>query len=111
MAKGKPNYAARRVGTAGAAGLVGGALTRVATDLNPESVTRLVPKSILNPDTGSSVMSHVMETLTPHAPAAADIMQNAIETGSLTGLTAAGSVAAYHGIKHLMNTTQFGKHL
>lgn len=111
MAKGKPNYAARQVGTAGVTGLVGGGLARVATDLNPESVTRMVPKSVLNPDTGSSVMSHVMETVAPHAPAAADILQNAVETGSLTGLTAAGSVAAYHGIKHLMNKTQFSKHL
>ncbi len=111
MAKGKPNYAARRVVAAGGAGLVGGAGARAITDLNPESVTTMVPTSVMNPDTGSSVVSHVMKTVTDLAPSAGDIAQNMIETGALTGLAAAGSVAAYHGIKHVMNKTQFGKHL
>jgi hypothetical protein len=111
MAKGEPNYAARQVVAAGGAGVVGGGGVRAATDLNPESVTTMVPTSVMNPDTGSSVVSHVMKTVTDLAPAAGDIAQNMIETGALTGLAASGAVAVYHGIKHVMNQTQFGKHL
>ncbi len=111
MTKGEPNYAARRVATAGGVGLGLGAGGRAVTDLNPESVTTMVPTSVMNPDTGSSVVSHVMKTVTDLAPAAGDIAQNMIETGALTGLAASGAVAAYHGIKHVMNQTQFGKHL
>jgi len=111
MTKGEPNYAARQIVAAGGTGVVGGGGVRAVTDLNPESVTTMVPTSVMNPDTGSSVVSHVMKTVTDLAPAADVIGQNMIETGGLTGLAASGAVAAYHLGKRLLNEHQFKNHL
>lgn len=97
-----PNYTARQIGAATAAGGVGGAAVRLATDLNPEPVTRMVTKSIMDPEgSGGSVAHKVMETFTPDSPVVQDLLRNAVDTGWKTALATGGAVAAYKGIKKI----------
>jgi hypothetical protein len=101
MPKGEPNYDARQIAAASATGGVVGAGGRVITDSNPESTTQLVTKSMMNPDTGSSVAHKVLETITDKAPEFGQMMVNAADTGIKAAIITGGAVAAYKGAKKL----------
>jgi hypothetical protein len=102
-----PNYTARQIGTAGAGGFVLGAGGRLITDSNPESTTKVVTKSMMNPETGSSVPRQVLETITDKAPEFSEAMANAGDTGLKGLLLAAGTAAIVKGVHSALNKTQF----
>lgn len=85
-------------------------VAQAAAEANPGKIMEMVPKPIMD-EYGNTVMHHVATWTSPETQSAADTFTDALATGGKVAAGTALAVLAYHGIKHVMNTTQFGKHL
>ena len=88
----------------------GAGVVQAAGELNPGKTMEMVPKSTMN-EFGDTVKTHVATWVSPETQSAADTFSEALATGGKVAAGTALGVLAYHGIKHLINNTQFGKHL
>lgn len=88
----------------------GAGAVQAAGELNPGKTMEMVPTSTMN-EFGDTVKTHVATWVSPGTVDAGDVLARAAETGGKVALATAAGILAYHGIKHLINNTQFGKHL